>query len=71
MDMKNLISQMNNASNPLGMLMNMLNPNQQQMLNMFKGKNKQEQAEQIAKVCNEKGINKEQLQAIINSFGLK
>lgn len=69
--MKNLISQMNNASNPLGMLTSLLNPNQQQLLNMFKGKSKQEQAEQIAKVCNEKGINKEQLQAIINSFGLK
>ena len=71
MDMKNLISQMSNASNPLSMIMSMLNPNQQQLLNSFKGKSKQEQAEHIAKVCNEKGINKEQLQTIINNFGLK
>lgn len=68
MDMKNLISQMNNASNPLGMITSMLNPNQQQLFNMFKGKDKQQQAEEIAKICNEKGITKEQLQAIINQI---
>ena len=71
MDMKNLISQMNNASNPLGMITSMLNPNQQQLLSLFKGKNKQQQAEEIAKICNEKGITKEQLQTIISNFGLK
>jgi len=31
-------------------------------------KNKQQQAEEIAKMCNEKGITKEQLQSIINTF---
>ena len=71
MNIQNLLAQMGNASNPMSMLMGMLNPNQQQLLNSFKGKDKQQQAEQIAKVCNEKNINKEQLQAIINSFGLK
>lgn len=68
MDIKNLLAQMNNASNPMNMLMNMLNPNQQQAFTMFKGKTIQEQAEEIAKVCNEKGISKEQLEAIISQF---
>lgn len=68
MDIKNLLAQMNNASNPMNMLMNMLNPNQQQAFTMFKGKTTQEQAEEIAKVCNEKGISKEQLEAIISQF---
>lgn len=49
-------------------MMGMLNPNQKQIVNLFKGKTNQEQAEQIAKMCNEKGITKEQLQNIINTF---
>ena len=48
------------------MLMGMLNPNQKQMVDVFKGKTSEEQAEQIAKMCNEKGISKEQLQGILN-----
>ena len=48
------------------MMMGMLNPNQKKMIDMFKGKSNEEQAEQIAKMCNEKGITKEQLESIMN-----
>ena len=51
------------------MMMGMLSPNQKQMTDEFKNKSKQEQAEQIARLCNEKGISKEDLTKIIN--GLK
>ena len=68
MNLQNLMSQLGNASNPMAMLTGMLNPNQKQLVSQFQNKTNQEQAEQIARVCNEKGITKEQLQAIINSF---
>ena len=48
--------------------MGMLTGNQQQSVNLFQNKNKEEQAEEIARLCNEKGITKEQLQSIINGF---
>lgn len=48
--------------------MGMLTGNQQQQLNQFKNQSKEQQAEQIAKICNEKGITKEQLQQIISNF---
>ena len=38
------------------------------MVSMFQNKTAEEQAEQIAKMCNEKGISKEQLQQIISMF---
>lgn len=50
------------------MLMKTLNPNQTQLLNNFKGMNTNEQAEKIAKIANEKGLSKQDLQNIINSF---
>lgn len=50
------------------MLMGMLNPNQKQVASQFQNKSRQEQAEEVAKLCNEKGITKEQLQSIINAF---
>ena len=46
--------------------MGILTGNQKQAVNQFQNKNKEQQAEEIAKVCNEKGISKEQLQGIIN-----
>ena len=46
----------------------MIPQNQQGLINQFQGMNKQEQAERIAKICNEKGITKEQLASIINGF---
>lgn len=48
--------------------MGMLTGNQKQTVNQFQMKNKEQQAEEIAKMCNEKGITKEQLQSIINTF---
>ena len=71
MNMQNLMSQLGKSSNPMSMMMSMLNPNQKQMANIFQNKTQQEQAEQIAKMCNEKGISKEQLQNIINMFNKK
>ena len=47
------------------MLMGMLNPNQKQQASQFQNRTAQEQAEEIARVCNEKGISKEQLQSIM------
>ena len=52
----------------MSMLMGMLNPNQKQQASNFQNKSKQEQAEEIARICNEKGISKEQLQTIISNF---
>lgn len=60
------MAQLGSATNPMQMLMGMLNPNQKQMVDLFKGKSNEEQAEQIAKMCNEKGISKEQLQNIVS-----
>ena len=62
MNLQNLISQLNNATNPMSMLMGMLNPSQRQMANDLSNKSQQEQAEAVAKICNEKGITKEQLE---------
>lgn len=45
--------------------MGMLNPNQKQAVSLFQGKNSQEQAELIAKKCNEMGITKEQFTQIV------
>lgn len=47
------------------MLMGMLNPNQKQLVNNFKGKTGEQQAQQIADYCNRNGISKEQLASII------
>ena len=68
MNIQNLLAQLGNASNPMQMMMSMLNPNQKQAVNIFQNKSSQEQAEQIAKICNEKGITKEQLESIVNAL---
>lgn len=68
MNIQNLMNQLGTASNPMQMLMGMLTGNQKQAVNLFQNKNSQQQAEDIAKLCNEKGISKEQLQSIINMF---
>ena len=68
MNIQNLMSQLGNATNPMAMLMGMLNPNQKQIANNFQNKSQQEQAEEVARICNEKGITKEQLQSIISTF---
>lgn len=51
------------------MLMSMMNPQQKQMFQNLKSKGiTEEEAEKIAKVCNEKGITKEQFQTMCNLF---
>ena len=66
MNIQNLIAQLNNATNPMSMLMNMLTGSQKQQVNQFQSKTTQEQAEAIANKCNELGINKEQFTQLIN-----
>ena len=68
MNIQNLIAQLGSAKNPMSMMMNMLSGNQKQAVNLFQNKTNQEQAEEIAKKCNELGISKEQLQSILQSF---
>jgi hypothetical protein len=41
------------------------------MASQFQNKTTQEQAEEIARLCNEKGISKEDLQKVVNSFSRK
>lgn len=68
MNLQNLMSQLGNATNPIQMMMSMLNPSQKQIMNNFQTKSEQEQAEEIANYCNQNGITKEQLQNIVNMF---
>ena len=48
--------------------MGMLNPTQKQTVNQFQNKNAEQQAEEIARICNEKGISKDELINLVNSF---
>ena len=68
MNLQNLMSQLGNATNPMALMMSMLNPNQKQVANQFQSKTPQQQAEEVARLCNEKGITKEQLQNIVGMF---
>ena len=68
MNLQNLIAQMGTATNPMALLMSMLNPNQKQLASQFQTKSKEEQAKQIADFCNQNNISKEQLQNIIGMF---
>ena len=71
MNIQNLMSQLGNATNPMALLMSMLNPNQKQMLSQFQGKNNQEKCQAIADYCNQNGIDKNKLQEIINMLNKK
>ena len=71
MNIQNLLAQLGSATNPMTMMMNILNPNQRQMLNIFKEKNNQGQAQMIADYCNKNNISKEQLKDIINMIPKK
>ena len=68
MNIQNLLGQMMNSSNPMQMLMGMLNPNQKMLVNNFQGQPNEKQAEEIARMCNQKGITKNDLANIINSL---
>ena len=71
MNLQNLMAQLGNSSNPMSLLMSMLNPNQKQQVSQFQGKTNQEQAEMIAQYCNQNGISKEQLQNIMSMLHKK
>lgn len=68
MNMTNLMSQLGASSNPMSLMMSMLNPNQKQLANQFQNKSKEQQCQEIADYCNKNGITKEQLQTIISNF---
>ena len=71
MNIQNLIAQLGNATNPMQMMMSMLNMNQKQLVNQFQNKSSQEQAQTIADYCNKNNISKEQLQSILNMLKTK
>jgi hypothetical protein len=60
------MSQVMMSNQPAQALLGLLNPSQKQIFNQFQSRPNNEQAEMIAKICNEKGITKEQLQQIVN-----
>ena len=65
------MNQIQGATNPLQMMMSTLNPAQRQTLDLFKSKPSQEQAEEIARKCNELGISKADLQELVQLFKSK
>ena len=65
MNIQNLANQLKNSTNPLAMMLGMLNPNQKQTVNQMQNKTREEQANEIASLCNSKGISKEDLQNIM------
>ena len=71
MNIQNLMSQLGKSTNPMSMLMGMLNPSQKQQVNQLQNKSQQEQAEAIARIANEKGLTKQDLQNIINMLNGK
>lgn len=68
MDIKNLINQLSLSSNPMMSIMGMLTPQQQNIANSFLQGNDEQKAQQIADYCNKNGINKQQLQGLINQM---
>lgn len=58
------------SPNPMEMVKNLIGNNNQamQMYNQLQGMTKEQQAEQIANLCNQNGISKEQLKQL---FGYK
>ena len=68
MNIQNLLSQFNLATNKKGFLTSLLNPQQKETINNLQGKSKEEQAQALADYCNKNNISKEQLNNIINMF---
>jgi hypothetical protein len=54
------------SNQPQQALLSLLNPQQLQVFNQLNGKTDQEQAEAIARMCNQNGISKEQFAQMIN-----
>ena len=71
MNLQTIANQLQGATNPLQMMMSVLNPNQKQMLEMFKTKPSQQQAEEIARKCNELGMSKADLEELVQLFKKK
>ena len=69
MNLQSILTQIGKSTNPMQMMMNLLNTSQKEQANQFQTKSKQEQAQMIADLCNQKGISKDDLSKIIN--GLK
>lgn len=49
----------------------MLNPQQKQAVGQFQNQTNEKQAEEIARICNQKGITKQDLANIINQLRMK
>ena len=71
MNIQNLMNQLQNVTNPMSFLTNMLNPSQKQAVNSFSSKSQQEQAEAIASKCNELGLSKDDFTKIVSLLGKK
>ena len=71
MNIQNLMSQLGNSTNPLALMMSLLNPNQKQIVNQFQNKSDSEKAQQIADFCNQNGIDKAKLQEIMSMLKKK
>ena len=62
------MSQLGNATNPLQMMMSLLTPSQKQLVSAFQNKTEQEQYEEVANLCKEKGIGIDDFKKIVNLF---
>ena len=67
-NLQNLMNQIMMSKQPAQALLGMLSPQQRQIFNQVQSKPSSEQAELIAKMCNEKGISKEQLIQLVGYF---
>ena len=65
MNIQNLISQMMMSKQPMEALLNLLSPQQKSIFNNINGQSEEKQAEEIAKMCNKKGITKDQLASML------
>lgn len=65
-NLQNLLSQMTMSKQPQQALLSLLNPQQLQLFNKVSSGTSEQQAEQIAKMCNERGINKDQFAQMLN-----
>ena len=60
LNLQTLMSQVTMSKQPLQALLSLLSPQQQQLFNQVNNKPSEEQAAEIAKMCNERGIGKDQ-----------
>ena len=65
-NLQSLLSQLTMSNQPTQALLGLLDPQQKQIFSQMQGKSDLDKAEAIAKMCNEKGISKDQLSYIIS-----